>query len=137
MIRAANPHCRRVRDALKQPETWGADLFFLLLIAAIVGGLTTLAHQVSAPFHEQLEINLSAWALPKYTLLSLGRGFAAYGLSLAFTLVYGTIAAHNKRAEKIMLPALDVLQAIPVLGFLPVVTLAMIRLFPTRELGLE
>jgi len=74
-------HSRRVRDALKQPEAWGADVFFLLLIAAVVGGLTTLAGQVSAPFHEQLEINLSPWALPKYTLLSLGRGFAAYGLS--------------------------------------------------------
>jgi NitT/TauT family transport system permease protein len=130
-------HSRRVRDALKKPETWGADLFFLLLIGAVVGGLITLGRQVNAPFHEQLNINLSPWALPKYTMLSLGRGFAAYILSLTFTLVYGTIAAHNHRAEKLMLPALDVLQAIPVLGFLPIVTLAMIRLFPTRELGLE
>src|SRR6202035_945838 len=66
-----------------------------------------------------------------------GRGFASYVLSLIFTLVYGTIAAHNHRAEKVMLPALDVLQAIPVLGFLPGVVLAMLRLFPTRQLGLE
>src|SRR4051794_38157598 len=98
-------HSRRVRDALKYPETWGADLFFLLLITAVVGGLATLARQVNAPFHEQLEINLSPLALPKYTLLSLGRGFAAYTLSLIFTLVYGTVAAHNHRAEKLMLPA--------------------------------
>src|SRR5438477_4555766 len=130
-------HSRRVRDALKYPETWGADIFFLLLIAAIVGGLATLARQVTVPFHFQLDISLSPWALPKYTLLSLGRGFAAYILSLLFTLVYGTVAAHNHRAEKLMLPALDVLQAIPVLGFLPGLVLAMIRLFPTREMGLE
>ena len=130
-------HTRKVRDSLKRPEAWGADIFFLLLIAAIVGGLTNLGRQVSSPFHEKLEISLSLWALPKYTALSLGRGFAAYVLSLIFTLLYGTIAAHNPRAEKVMLPALDVLQAIPVLGFLPGLVLAMVHLFPTRELGLE
>jgi NitT/TauT family transport system permease protein len=130
-------HTRRVRDSLKRPEAWGADLFFLLLIAAIAGGLANLGHQVSNPFTEKLHISLSLWSLPKYTSLSLGRGFAAYVLSLIFTLVYGTIAAHNRRAEKLMLPALDVLQAIPVLGFLPGLVLAMVRLFPTREIGLE
>lgn len=130
-------HTRRVRDSLKQRESWGADLFFLLLIAAIVGGLANLGHQVGSRFHEKLEISLSLWALPKYTSLSLGRGFAAYVLSLIFTLVYGTVAAHNHRAEKVMLPALDVLQAIPVLGFLPGLVLTMVHLFPTRELGLE
>src|SRR5690349_20986330 len=93
--------------------------------------------QVSAPYHAKVVINLSFWSLPKYTLLSLCRGFMAYGLSLLFTLVYGTAAAHNARAEKVMLPALDVLQAIPVLGFLPGLVLAMIALFPTREIGLE
>src|SRR5262249_31018242 len=76
-------------------------------------------------------------ALPKYTLFSLLRGCAAYVLSLIFTLVYGTVAAHNRRAEKVMIPALDVLQSIPVLGFLPALVLAMIRLFPRHELGLE
>ena len=130
-------HTRRVREALKQPEAWVADLFFLLLVAAVAGGMMVLGRQVSAPYHQKLQINLSLTALPKYTLLSLGRGFAAYVLSLIFTLVYGTIAAHNHRAEKLMLPALDVLQAIPVLGFLPGLVLAMISLFPTREIGLE
>lgn len=130
-------HTRRVRESLKKREAWGADIFFLLLIAAVAGGLANLGHQVSGEFHERLDISLSLWALPKYTSLSLGRGFAAYALSLIFTLVYGTIAAHNHRAEKLMLPALDVLQAIPVLGFLPGLVLAMVRLFPTRELGLE
>jgi NitT/TauT family transport system permease protein len=130
-------HTRRVREALRRPEAWGADSFFLVLIAAIAGGLANLGHQVGRPYQEKLNISLSLWSLPKYTSLSLGRGFAAYLLSLIFTLVYGTIAAHNHRAEKLMLPALDVLQAIPVLGFLPGLVLAMVRLFPTRELGLE
>ena len=130
-------HTRRVREALKRQEGIGADIFFLSLVAAVICGLVIVSRQAQAPFHQVLEINLSPWALPKYTLLSLGRGFAAYVFSLLFTLIYGTVAAHNHRAEKLMLPALDVLQAIPVLGFLPIVVLSMIRLFPARELGLE
>jgi NitT/TauT family transport system permease protein len=130
-------HTRRVREALKQRESWGADFFFLLMAAALVGGLIAMGRQVSAPSQQKVEISLSYWALPKYTMLSLGRGFAAYALSLIFTLVYGSIAAHNRRAEKVMLPALDVLQSIPVLSFLPALVLAMISLFPTREIGLE
>src|SRR5437868_7280073 len=130
-------HTRRVREALKRQEAWGADLVFLLAVAAVVGALVVMGRQVSAPYRQALQINLSFFALPKYTFLSLCRGFAAYVLSLVFTLVYGTVAAHNHRAEKLMLPALDVLQAIPVLGFLPGLVLAMIHIFPTREIGLE
>jgi NitT/TauT family transport system permease protein len=128
---------RRVRDALKQPIALGPDLFLLLLVGAVIGGMVMLGQRMAAPSHEGTDIALSLWSLPKYTLLSLGRGFAAYGLSLLFTLVYGTIAAHNQRAERFMIPALDVLQAIPVLGFLPGLVLALTALFPTREVGLE
>jgi len=69
--------------------------------------------------------------------LSLARGFVAYGLSLGFTLVYGSVAAHNRTAERIMIPILDILQGIPVLGFLPGVVLAMVALFPHSNIGLE
>src|SRR4029077_9598446 len=58
-------------------------------------------------------------------------------LSLAFTLVYGYIAAYNPKAERFMIPLLDVLQSIPVLSFLPGVMLAMVALFPGRQLGVE
>ena len=61
----------------------------------------------------------------------------AYVLSLAFTLVYGYVAAYNPRAERFMIPLLDVLQSIPVLSFLPGVMLAMVALFPGRQLGVE
>ncbi len=61
----------------------------------------------------------------------------AYLLSLAFTLVYGYVAAYNPRAERFMIPLLDVLQSIPVLSFLPGVMLAMVVLFPGRQLGVE
>jgi NitT/TauT family transport system permease protein len=96
-----------------------------------------IGRRFAAPHHELVDIDLSLWSLPMYTFLSMTRGFAAYLLSLAFTLIYGTIAAHNRKAARLMIPALDVLQAVPVLGFLPGLVLAMIALFPTRELGLE
>lgn len=128
---------RRVREDLKQPVALWADAVVLLLAAGFFGGLLMLGAQAAAPYRERVELDLSYWSLPKYTILSLGRGFAAYALSLLFTLVYGTIAAHHPRAERIMIPALDVLQAIPVLGFLPGLVLAMIALFPTHQIGLE
>ena len=60
----------------------------------------------------------------------------AYILSLLFALGYGLAAAKSERAAKILLPLLDILQSIPVLSFLPGVMLAMVALFPRRQLGL-
>jgi NitT/TauT family transport system permease protein len=130
-------HTRRVRELLAAPAKVGVDILFLGLVGGVLGLLLLMAQQSISPYRQTLTIDLSIWALPRYTMLSLGRGYAAYILSLVFTLVYGTIAAHNHRAEKVMIPALDVLQSIPVLSFLPGLVLAMIALFPTRQLGLE
>jgi len=130
-------HTHRIRSALSRPAAWGTDLLLLLLVGSVIGGMFMIARQVAAPFDEKVIINLSFRSLPKYAILSLGRVYIAYLLSLLFTLSFGTLAAHHARAEKLMLPLLDVLQAIPVLGFLPGLVLAMIALFPRRELGLE
>ena len=54
---------------------------------------------------------------------------------MIFTLVYGYIAAHNEKAEKVMVPVLDILQSIPVLSFLPAVVLGLIALFPNAHVG--
>ncbi len=78
------------------------------------------------------EISLAPSALPYYALLSTARMAAAYVLSLAFTLVYGYIAAYNRRAERIMMPLLDVLQSVPILSFLPVVLLSFSAVLPDR-----
>ena len=85
----------------------------------------------------KFEISLKLIHLPMYTAFTLLRGLAAYLLSLAFTLIYGSIAARSRRAEKVMLPALDVLQSLPVLTFLPGLVLLFVHLFPHRQLGLE
>ena len=65
------------------------------------------------------------------------RGLIAYVLSLAFTLVYGYWAAKDPRAERLLVPLLDILQSIPVLGFMPGLVLALVALFPHSNVGLE
>jgi len=113
------------------------DVFLVAAVGALVGGVVVLARRWEAPIRTVTTIDLSPRALPGYTLLSLSRGFAAYILSLLFTLTYGTIAAHSKRAEKVMIPLLDIGQGIPVLGFLPGLVLGMVALFPRSNVGLE
>src|ERR1700722_10560786 len=130
-------YTKKVREALKAPARVGVDVLVLVGIAGLIAALTMMFGQASTPMNKPVEIDLSLWALPKYTMLSLMRGVAAYILSLVFTLIYGTIAAHNHKAEKVMIPALDILQSIPVLGFLPGLVLAMISLFPHERFGLE
>src|ERR1700683_3387534 len=128
---------RRVRERLKAPASLGVDLVVLIVVICLAGALFSFGRQVASPFRREVQIDLHLRSLPKYTFFSLSRGFAAYFLSLTFTLVYGTVAAHNRKAEKVMVPILDVLQSIPVLSFCPVLVLSMMRFFPGRELGLE
>jgi NitT/TauT family transport system permease protein len=104
---------------------------------ALFYGLLVVGRMWLGPFTPEVEISHSPLALPAYAGYSLLRITIAYGLSLAFTLVYGYIAAYNRRAERFMIPLLDVLQSIPVLSFLPPVMLAMVALFPGRQLGVE
>jgi NitT/TauT family transport system permease protein len=123
--------------ARSTPATWWVDALIVTALAALVGGVVALARRWTAPMLPLVDIDLSLSALPKYTLLSLSRGFAAYVLSLAFTLVYGSVAAHHRIAERVMVPVLDILQGIPVLGFLPGLVLGMVALFPHSNVGLE
>jgi NitT/TauT family transport system permease protein len=104
---------------------------------ALFYGVATLGRSWFGPFTPQVEISRTPLALAAYAGYSLLRITIAYVLSLAFTLVYGYVAAYNPRAERFMIPLLDVLQSIPVLSFLPGVMLAMVALFPGRQLGVE
>jgi NitT/TauT family transport system permease protein len=78
------------------------------------------------------EISLSPRALPWYTALSLFRMTVAYLLSILFSLIYGRIAANNRRAERVLIPLLDVLQSVPILSFLPIFLLSLSAIFPER-----
>ncbi|HLW54212.1 MAG TPA: ABC transporter permease subunit [Candidatus Angelobacter sp.] len=119
------------------PRSFFVDVPIFLLGIAVLYSVVALARYWSGPLTPQVEIDLRARALPLYTLYSVLRIGIAYLLSLLFTLVYGYVAAYNRRAEKVMVPLLDVLQSIPVLSFLPGVMLAMVALFPRRQLGVE
>jgi NitT/TauT family transport system permease protein len=117
---------------------WRDALLFTALFALLLG-VFHLAHAMRAPFSpaRPLTIDLSPSALPGYAARSLFRMFLAFGASLAFTLVYGYVSAYNRRAERILVPLLDILQSVPVLGFLSVTVTGFMALFPGSLLGLE
>jgi NitT/TauT family transport system permease protein len=113
------------------------DLLMFGAGIALFYGVLVVGRTWLGPFTPEVEISRSPFALAAYAGYSLLRITIAYVLSLAFTLVYGYVAAYNPRAERFMIPLLDVLQSIPVLSFLPGVMMAMVALFPGRQLGVE
>jgi NitT/TauT family transport system permease protein len=129
------------------PLAWGTiptavpsivrDLPVILAAFALFYALLSLTHYWLTPVSVDTQIDLSPSALPRYAMYSVLRIAIAYVLSLGFTLVYGYVAAYNARAERFMIPLLDTLQSIPVLSFLPGVMVAMVSLFPTRQIGVE
>jgi len=114
-----------------------ADVVLLIGLAGIIFGLFRALEEWAGALSPAVDIDLSVSALPKYTLLSLSRGLAAYVLSLGFTLVYGYWAAKDRLAERALIPLLDVLQSIPVLGFMPGLVLVLVSAFPGSNVGLE
>jgi NitT/TauT family transport system permease protein len=122
---------------LQAPRGWTVDVALVGAMAAVLYLLLAVASRDLTRVTPSVRIDLHPAALPRYALLSLLRMIAAYILSLGFTLVVGYAAARNRTAGRIIVPALDILQSIPVLSFLPAVLLAMIALFPGRATGLE
>ena len=113
------------------------DIAVFLFVFAAVYGVYAIGRSWLGPPTPHAEISQSPRSLPLYALYSLVRISVAYGLSLVFALSYGYIAANSRRADLVLVPLLDILQSIPVLSFLPGVMLAMVALFPSRQLGLE
>ncbi|MFZ1917377.1 MAG: ABC transporter permease subunit [Terriglobales bacterium] len=144
MKRATRPERLRLRTPLRfwsmLPRPSAASLPDLVMFAAGVAlfyGIVEIGRNWLGPYRPQVEISRSLSALPVYAGYSLLRIAFAYVLSLMFAIFYGYIAAYRPRAERFMIPLLDVLQSIPVLSFLPGVMLAMAALFPGRQLGVE
>ncbi|HBZ69195.1 MAG TPA: hypothetical protein DEP35_05375, partial [Deltaproteobacteria bacterium] len=120
------------------PPSW-RDLVAALLILTIVILLGSGAHQMLAPFVaiQQPEISLSPSLLPMYALRTTTRMLAALVASLVFTLTYATVAAKSRRAEMVLIPTLDVLQSVPVLGYLSLTVVFFVSLTPGSSLGPE
>jgi NitT/TauT family transport system permease protein len=116
-----------------------ADIVIFVLLFGLFFSVAHVAHEMQSPFSatQQTPISLSPYALPGYAARSLLRMFLAFGASILFTFVYGYVAAHNLKARKILIPLLDILQSVPVLGFLSITVTGFMALFPGSIMGLE
>jgi NitT/TauT family transport system permease protein len=119
------------------PNYW--DMLALLLVLAVITMLGWNAHQMATPFQlgQAIPISLDIHNLPFYAMRTVVRMLIALVFSLLFTLTVGTWAAKSQRAERIIIPMIDVLQSVPILGFLMVTVTAFIALFPGSLLGPE
>ena len=120
-----------------RPNYW--DLVALPLVLGLVALVAWGGMAMSVRYHvgEVLPISLDPWRLPEYALRTVLRMGAALIASLVFSLAYAALAAKSRRAEKIMIPVLDILQSVPILGFLSITVTGFIALFPGRLLGVE
>ncbi|MGZ0145959.1 ABC transporter permease [Kribbella sp. WER1] len=117
-----------------------ADVLVLAGMAALFWLLVRVSNGITMPFSPSTaasSVSTDPANLPYYAARSLLRMFAALALSVAFTFVYATAAARLRRTEKVLLPVLDVLQSVPVLGFLSVTLTVWLTLFPHTMLGVE
>jgi NitT/TauT family transport system permease protein len=117
----------------------GADVVVLLATVGLFAAVASVGHDLWAPFTPDVPvtIELSAWHLPYYAARSLLRMVVALAVSLVFTLVVATWAAKSPAAGRVILPTLDVLQSVPVLGFLSATVTFFVALVPGHILGLE
>ncbi len=119
------------------PNIWDAVAFL-----CVIGALIAVGHvaqgtltRIDAP--GATEITLDPMNLPEYALRTTARMFAALAASLVFTFTYGTAAAKSRRAALVLVPVLDVLQSVPILGFLTFTVVFFLNLFPGQVVGLE
>jgi NitT/TauT family transport system permease protein len=118
---------------------WGflIDIAVFVFVFAAIFGLYAIGRAWLAPSRPHAQISQNPRDLPLYAFYSLVRMSVAYALSLILAVAYGYLAASSRRAEKILIPLLDILQSIPVLSFLPGIMLAMVALFPHSQFGIE
>jgi NitT/TauT family transport system permease protein len=132
-----------IPPAAKRPlgARWGyaflIDIAVFFAVFGVIFGIYSIGRSWLGPVRAEAEISQDPRSLWLYALYSLVRILVAYVISLVFALAYGYAAAKSKRAEMVLIPLLDILQSIPVLSFLPGVMLAMVALFPSRQLGVE
>ena len=120
-----------------RPTVW--DLAAFPLVLGVLAVLAWGAASMNVPYQvgEPLPISLDPVNLPAYALRTVLRMFLALGVSLVFSLAYAALAAKNRHAEKLLIPLLDILQSVPILGFLSITVTGFIALFPGSLLGVE
>lgn len=140
-LTSANPvaHSAARQSLPRSGSSLWASFGFFSLVAL---GAMLFFHgveQMSQPLTalQSAPVSLELGHLPDYALRTTLRMFAALAVSLLFTLVIATLAAKSRKAELIILPALDILQSVPVLGFLTFTVSFFMGLFPGRQWGVE
>ena len=136
-VREAVPYTLARAQVVRRTWPFFIDLCIAAIGLAAFYGVLTIARYWSSGANIEVTISQSPRMLPLYAFYSCVRIFLAYLLSLLFAIGYGYIAANSRRLEAFMVAALDILQSIPVLSFLPGVMLAMVSLFPRRQIGVE
>lgn len=119
------------------PNYW--DIIALFIVLGLILILARNAKEMSVPYQlgQTIPISLDPIHLPGYALRTVLRMFIALFFSLLFTFTIATWAAKSKRGERIIIPFIDILQSVPILGFLSITVVAFIRLFPNSLLGPE
>lgn len=119
------------------PNYW--DIVALFFVLGIIMLLAWDARQMAVPYElgQTIPISLNPSHLPGYALRTVSRMFIALMFSLLFTFTFATWAAKSKRAERIIIPFIDILQSVPILGFLSITVVFFITLFPNSLLGPE
>ena len=115
------------------------DLIALILVIGLLAFLAATSKGVLAPITslDSSPVSLNPWMLPGYVARTTLRMLAGLSLSLLFTFTYATWAAKSPRAGRILIPVLDVLQSVPILGFISVTVVFFMSLAPGRVLGAE
>ncbi len=115
------------------------DLIALPLVIALFFIVSHAGHQMAVPYRlgQNIPISLSPAALPEYGLYTVLRMLAALVVSFVFTLGYAWLAAHNRYAERLLVPVLDVLQSVPILGYLSITVTGFMALFPGSLVGVQ
>lgn len=119
------------------PNYW--DVLALLFVLAVIMFLAWTAKQMATPYRlgQVIPISLDPSVLPFYAARTVVRMLIALCVSLLFTFTFATWAAKSRRAERIIIPIIDILQSVPILGFLSVTVAGFIGLFPGSLLGPE
>jgi NitT/TauT family transport system permease protein len=128
------------RGALRRPRFSPVDVLVGAGIVVLLYAIIRLGHSMNASrlsTHVTASVSTGIGHLPYYAARSLLRMFIALFLSVMFTFVYGTAAARSRRARTVLLPILDILQSVPILGFLTITVTFFVTLFPGSILGLE
>ncbi|KAA1058183.1 ABC transporter permease [Azospirillum argentinense] len=126
-----------VKAPAAAPNRW--DLVALPLVVGLLALAAVGGHHMTAPLAslDAPAVSLDPWNLPDYALRSTLRMLAAMAASLLFTFVYATLAAKSRRAGMVLIPVLDVLQSVPVLGYISFTVVFFLSLFPGSVLGAE